>query len=290
MTSLSSDGRLGLPYGFETVYVLMVKILTLIFACGFAASASAQSCPNRTTLAELEQNMDATENAFINMDVELFTRSIEDLGLKLPCVRDTLPPKVAARYHRVVGIRLYANGNEMEAFQALQAARTLDAAYTFPAAMFPPGHELVVQYDALDPKDRNQGRVLKPRDLIVHFDGTETRKRPVGRATLLQLVTKDGAIRTTRFLQPNDLMPNYEARPRLRKPILIGTAISAGIAAALYVGALLSESEFNKDELWYTMADLERLRRRTNTLVGLSATFAGLAIGGGITIVIVGDR
>ena len=181
----------------------------LVFLCTWLANSPtwAQSCPNRATLVDLTKNMDATEAAFADLDVELFSRSIEDLVLKLPCVRDVIPAEIAARYHRVLGIRLFTNGNELEAFQALQAARTLDSEYRFPVGMFPAGHALVVQYDALDPKPRIKGRELAPRDLMLLFDGTETRKRPAGTATLLQLATRDGVIRSTQFLQPNEPMP-----------------------------------------------------------------------------------
>ena len=62
------------------------------------------------------------------------------------------------------------------------------------------------------------------------------------------------------------------------------------LAAGLYGGALLSKAEFEKENSRTTLDDLKRYQRRTNRLVGFSATFAGLALGGGITIVIVGDR
>jgi hypothetical protein len=272
--------------------VLNWVILTLSTVLGLltASAAFGQACPNKTTLDALQLNLTAAEEAFAELDVELFSRSMEDLSLKLPCVRDLVPPKVAARYHRVLGISLYANGEEIEAFQALRAARVLDTEYSFPAGMFPPGHELVVRFQGIDLKERSQGRVLGARDLTIHFDGTTTRKRPSRRATLLQMSTPDGSVLSTRFMQPADTMPKYETRPRLRKPIIIATGIATGLAAAFYGGAMISNAEFNKDNPNYEREDLEKLRRQTHALVGVSAGFAGLAIGGGITIAIVSDR
>lgn len=254
------------------------------------SSAFGQACPNRTTLEGLQENLLAAETAFSELDVESFSRSLEDLALKLPCVRDAIPADVAARYHRVLGVSLYANGEEIKAFHALQAARTLDQEYQFPEGMFPAGHALVVQFNNLDPKERHKGRVLAPRALNVHFDGKQTRKRPVGRATLLQLSTEENMFRSTQFLHPTDPMPNYEARARLRKPLLIGVSITAALATLFYGSALASRAEFNKQDPRYSLDDLERLQKRTNTLVGVSATLGGLALGGGITVVIVGDR
>ena len=268
----------------------LATLLLLVSSWGISSPSKAQSCPNRTTIEDLQQSMSATEAAFADLDVELFSRSTEDLAIKLPCVRDTIASDVAARYHRLVGIRLFTNGNELEAFQALRAARILDNAYRFPEGMFPSGHELVVQYDALDTKERVKGRVLAPRTLNVLFDGIQTRKRPVGRATLLQFVTKEGTVRTTRLLQANEPMPTYESKPRLRKPILIGTTIASVLAASLYGGALASKAEFENQSARTTLDDLQRWQRRTNRLAGFSATFAGLALGGGISIIIVGDR
>jgi len=264
--------------------------MTLCLGLVLHVGAEAQTCPNRTTLADLEATMASTEAAFADLDVALFSSAMEDLSVKLPCVRDAIPATVAARYHRVVGIRLFTDGQELEAFQALQAARILDMSYHFPAGMFPPGHALVVQYNALDSRERTKGRELAPRDLRLFFDGAETRRRPAGRATLLQFATTDGVIRSTQFLQTTAPMPVYESRQRLRQPIAIGTTIAAGLAAALYGGALLSKTAVQNQNPRYDMDDLTRLKQRTNVLVGLSATFASLAVGGGLSIAIVGDR
>jgi hypothetical protein len=278
----------------NTYLVRLIKPVryALCFIWYFSAivTASAQTCPNQTSIADLTSNLQTAETAFTAMDVEQFSRALEDLALKVPCVREPLIPTLAARFHRVTGIRLYASANEIQAFQALQAAKVLDPDFLFPEGMFPPGHDLVEHYNSLSTKERVEGRIPAPRNMSVLFDGIATRKKPAGRATLLQFTSKDGVVRSTQFLNPGDPLPQYEARPPIRKPILIGTLVAAGIATGLYGGALLSKAEFNRENSRLDMDQLEGLRKRTNSLVALSGIFAGLSIGGGITIIVVGDR
>ena len=265
-------------------------IALFVFALVSSPNAYGQACPNETDASELSTTLENAEQAFMAMNADGFSTALEDLAVKLPCLRETIQPVLSARYHRVIGIQRYAAGDELGAFEALKASRILDPNYGFDAKMFPPGHQLVVQYQTLPSKDRDSGRVAASRDLLFVFDGVETRKRPAGRAALLQMTTEDGVVRSTAYLGPLDPMPNYEAKTRLRKPLLIGTAILAGMSLISYGGAMASKNAFEKHNPRLSLQELENIKSRTNALVGVSATLGGLAVGGGITVLIVGDR
>ena len=266
--------------------------LLLFWAFSFVAPniAWSQSCPSRTSLDELQANLDQAETAFIELDAALFSKSLEDLSIKLPCVRDLIPKSLAARYHRVWGIHQFSQGDELQAFQTLQAARVLEPGYTFPEGMFPSNHTLVVQYQRLKIKPRSSGRVANPRNLEIYFDGEKTRQRPAGQSTLLQISSKSGEIRTTEFLPIASPMPNYEATQRLRKPLAIGTSAAAVLAGVFLGASAFSRAQFNADDPNYTLDDLERLKRNTNTLAGVSIAFASITVIGGTSIIAVGDR
>ena len=264
--------------------------LFVLFCLGISDVGFAQSCPSRTSLQDLSQNLEQAENAFIELDAALFSKSLEDLSIKLPCVRELIPTKLAARYHRVWGIHQFSQGDELQAFQTLQAARILEPDYTFPERMFPENHTLVVQYQRLKIKPRSNGRVPNARTLNIFFDGEKTRQRPAGQSTLLQISSKKGEVRTTEFLPIASPMPNYEAKQRLRKPLAIGTGVAALIAGAFLGASVSSRSTFNNEDPQYTRDDLTRLRKQTNTLAGISIAFTGAAVIGGTSILIVGDR
>lgn len=266
--------------------------LLLFVICGllFPSISLAQSCPSRTSIQELTENLDQAETAFIELDAALFSKSLEDLSIKLPCVRELIPVPLAARYHRVWGIHQFSQGDELQAFQTLQAARILEPEYTFPEGMFPANHTLVTQYQRLKTKSRSVGRVANPRTLDIFFDGKKTRQRPAGQSTLLQISSKTGDIRTTEFLPIASAMPIYESKPRLRKPLAIGTGVAAVLAGVFLGASASSRTAFNNEDPDYTLDDLTRLRQQTNTLAGISIAFVGITVVGGTSILAVGDR
>jgi len=75
--------------------------------------------------------------------------------------------------------------------------------------------------------------------------------------------------------------PPLSFSERWKDELVIGAGGTAVISGGLYVAALLSRAKYDKLSGTHinTQADLDALRSRTNTQVGLSAAFAGMSAG-----------
>ncbi len=93
------------------------------FALLAAWSPAEAACTTSYAPAELEQRLGAAEAAYVALDVDAFRAAAEEARLLLPCLGGALAPSVAARVHRVEGLRLYAGGDEAGARLSMAAAR-----------------------------------------------------------------------------------------------------------------------------------------------------------------------
>ena len=87
------------------------------------ADARAADCPKPVAPADWGAHLDAAERAFSSLDEVSFDRTMEEAGLDLACLSAPLSPAQAARYHRLVGLRLYVRDDEASASLAFAAAR-----------------------------------------------------------------------------------------------------------------------------------------------------------------------
>lgn len=248
------------------------------------ADAGAADCPKPVAPADWAAHLDAAERAFSSLDEVSFDRTMEEAGLDLACLSAPLSPEQAARYHRLVGLRLYVRDDEASASLAFAAARAVEPMGVLPSALLPPGHEARQLAD----RARTAGEVesvLAPKDGALWFDGTQGTERPIDRPTIVQLQLAD-ELAVSRYLAPGDALPPYSpallASPRVKRRIALGVGLGLGVSSAVLYGVAAGSAARLEGPLdGYSREDATALARRTNGLVAASAVSGAL---GGVSV------
>lgn len=263
--------------------------LLLSALAAVSPSVADAACLTTSRTDELVERLTVAEAAYADLDPERFGRALDDATLQLPCLTDVPSPALAARVHRLTGLRLYAAGENELSLSSMQAARVLDPSYRFPDETLPADHALRVAYEALPTADGDAVRPPQPTDGTFVFDGVEQPWRPVERSTLFQLVEESGSVETTRMLEPGEPLPAYRAKPRARTRLLVGSAVFLGASAAMYGFAWTTHPEFYDPDGEPSMAELESLQARSLALTALSAVSFGVGVTGGVLAFTVAD-
>jgi len=161
----------------------------------------------------------------------------------------------------------------------MKAARVLDPSYAFPDDLLPPDHALRRAYESLDTAEGRTERPPQPRDESFAFDGTRTPRRPIDRATLVQLVDPTGKVEETAWIAPSASLPPYEARPRTRNRLLVGSAALFAASAGLYGWAWTTHAPF-ADPSVSDLAVLDALQTKSQALTAASGVALALGAGG----------
>jgi hypothetical protein len=251
----------------------LCALATLLPSVAFAA------CLTSSDTNQLTERLADAEVAYAALDAEAFEQALDDAALLVPCLSDVPPREVAARMHRLDGLRLFAAGDNEGALASMQAARTLEPGYRFPDETLPADHALRVAYEALPTDEGDAVRPPQPIDGAFVFDGVAQPWRPLDRATLFQLVD-GGAVATTRMLAPEEELPAYRARPRARNRLLVGSGILLGLSGVFYGLAWSANDQFWSADSGATISDYESLQAQSRTYTALSATSLGLGVGG----------
>jgi hypothetical protein len=264
--------------------------MVAVWLVGMAAHAF--DCADPVSRPELDAAVDEVQTAWTNVDDTAFRDGLNTLaGVLLPCMGDAVTPETAARVHLLMGLHLFANGDEENAFASARAARASDPDFVPGPELVPAEHPLHAVWDAA-PEPPRPRKVPEPKAGAVAFDGVQSRLRDPERASIVQVFDDTGFARTTTYLGVGEVMPIYPAVPR-RRNTLLGCAIGAGtLGGAAYVGAWSARGDV------YGLAAspdpqrsaLESSRTTTNVLSVLSTTLIGTAAGCGTGAALVGQR
>jgi hypothetical protein len=274
----------------------MTPLLLLTFAAAHAAD-----CPTRSQQADIAAKFDAAEEAYTSLDVEVFSLSLDEAALMLPCLDAPIDPAFAARNHRMRGLRAYLERDATRAAQSFAAARALQPDYSFPTTLIPEGHSVRKQYASLDVSTPNPTTAPEPIEGWLSFDGTRGLSRPSMWPSIVQLFDAEGRLLSTSYLFPADPLPAYKAKAQpvasaavARKPLspkvplLIGAGVAAVGAGVLYAMADAEGQKFAQYDERYTLTDLNDMQARTNGYVYASIGAGALAVAGGLGVVFVG--
>jgi len=256
--------------------------LLLSALAAVSPSLAQAGCLTTSRTSELVDKLGAAEAAYADLDADQFGRALDDATLLLPCLSDVPSPQLAARVHRLTGLRLYAAGENELALASMQAARVLDPTYRFPDETLPADHALRVAYEALPTDDGDAFRPPQPIDGLFVFDGIEQPRRPLDRSTLFQLVEEGGSVETTRMLEPGEPLPAYRAKPRARNRLLVGSAAFLGASAGLFALGWSTHEAFYDLENGLTTAEAESLQAQSRTYTTLSAVSFGVSATGAV--------
>lgn len=248
-----------------------------------------------------DARLDAAEARFAALDGEGFAQAMDGAAFVVPCVDGVVPPAIAAHYHRLQGLTLYASRNEERARQAFAAARAVDPLTELPESLVPPGHAIRELWATADPETPSRA-VAPPVEGALVFDGATGDRRPEGRPSLVQVVDAAGAVRATEWIEPTDPMPPYSpvphwSDPDVRRrgvlppaPLLAGGGAAAVVGGVLYGIASARAAAFEGPQpATADLDDLRASRRVTNTLVGGAAVAGGLSLAS-VSVAVVAGR
>lgn len=274
----------------------MIALLSMLVV----ASAS-EVCPEAFSLSDWTRDLDRAEDRFAELEVGAFHAAMDAAAVRLPCLAEAVPPSLAARYHRLVGVALYARDDEEGARLAFAASRFVAPDADLEARLLPEGHEARTLFaTATTPGERE--RVPGPAEGALLFDGTPSLERPLDRPTVAQVLGPDGTVRASGYLGVGDALLPYtpvaggvrgastpgQRRRQGARWAGLGVGIAAGAATGLLYGlATASAQRFDDDTFTadYTHADLLAHRRRTNDLVLGSGAAGAVAVAGITTFV-----
>lgn len=266
---------------------MLPALLPLVLAT--PGQALDPACSTSVSVEAWASLLDDAERSFADLDEAGFDASMELAAQRLSCLDAAVLPTLAARYHRLVALRLYVRHDQQGALLALAAARAVDPFGAFPSALLPPGHEArAMAAKASTPGDTR--RSPRIRDGATIFDGTVTRQRPADRPTLFQ-VEADDQLRASRYLAPGEPLPvpaELRAGPSTLSWISGGAGLALGVGSAVVYGVAAQHARFldeaPSDDL--TREEVESMRHSTNTLVLVSG--AGAVLGGvGLTVALI---
>ncbi len=255
-------------------------------------TALAIECLDPIPQEALEAEIVQAEEAYMKLDDLGFMDHVNIVtGLQLPCVREPLRKPVLGRVHRLMAIWMYTNGDDQTAMLAMEASRH---AYDQEISedLLPAEHDLRVRYDAAFEVEREYRTVPEPKVGKIAFDGVYGRDRPDGYPVLVQFFDSKGMATDTLYLGAREPLPNYAAIPRKRNRLLACSGGALGLA-----GITLGAGWATHGSLYSNAADpafdpdkLDKARRTTNVLSGVSGLFTGVAIGCGAGALAVGEQ
>ena len=256
----------------------------ILLACFVGAAMGADpasACPSAVAPDAWSATVSRAEASFAARDEPGFDAAMSAAAADVPCLGAVVPPALAARYHRLVGLRLYARGDLAGATLAFAAARAVDPFGALPSALLPPGHEA----RALSASAATPGVVQSAAPVAagnLYFDGGRTLDRPVDRPTLAQ-VEVHGRVSASGYLAPEDPLPVYPAASRHPTAHWVTGAAGVVLAAvsAVCYGLALADADTLEGPLpagQYAREDVVALQSHANGLVVASGAAGALGV------------
>ena len=203
------------------------------------AWADAAECEAGTTTAVIAADLTAAESAFEKRDKVAMVTAAEKARSDLPCLKDAVTPALAARFHRVQGLRAFLQQDEGSAIRSFAAARAIEPNYALPETMVPAAHPARVLYEMAPVAVASFAPVPAVAGSL-RLDGRDLQARPTDRPVIYQLFDEKGGVVTTFCLQPSDPLPALPA-PLAVAPVVLPPpppAATATAAAPLPTGSV----------------------------------------------------
>jgi len=251
-----------------------------------SSSAMAADCPQTRTTADLRASLEKAQSSFSDLDVAGFAAAVDNAKVELPCLTDTLPRSLAAEFHRFVGLRAFVDQDPVTSTTSFAAARSIEPAYRFPESFIPAGNPVMQDYDAIDISVGTFTDIAQPNAGSLRFDGREALQRPDGWPTTVQLVSDEGSVTWTAYLQPGEILPTYDARALPKnKPegsgpnmAMLGGGAGSLVLSGVFVG-LAAGARSNFADVTTPYENVDDLARKANTMSTASVITGVLGLG-----------
>lgn len=279
----------------------MIPLWLVVFVLVLLALASAHAaCPS--TPSAVEAQLDSAQVAFKLMDRTAFTAATDEARANLECLSEPVSPALAARVHRVAGLREFFAGNDAAALLAFGAARAIDGAYEFPESIVPAAHPVRALYAAATSVSTATVGTALPADGALQFDGTPSAFRPSERPTLALHVRADHSVAASAYLWPGDPLFPYAVATTSMNSVATKTvkpgrgpnlpmAIAAGVSGLAAGGAFLLARQ-SHEAFWDEAtpeSELEGLMIQTDTFQTTAVVLGVAGLGLGVGAVVTGD-
>ncbi len=265
-------------------------------------TGASAACPS--SAASLQSALDSAQLAFSMIDSEAFQAATTEAAAEAGCLADPVAPTVAARLHRVLGLRAFVSGDEAAARTAFASARAIEPDYQFPDTLVPADHPVRQLYTQAMFTSSATTPLSAPEAGHLEFDGSDSTMRPTARPTLALLVDPDGAVQRSAYLWPADPLFEYApARAVASIPMSadlgrVGTRRGPNVPLTLVAAASLAaggtcwgiaRAAHNAyDAAANDETTLTTLQNRTNAFFVTSVGAGVIALGAGVGAVVAG--
>lgn len=211
--------------------------MTLLLAITTAHAA----CVAEISPSDLDDILTKAEAGYAAFDEDRFLDGVDQALIRTPCLDGPVDPSLAARLHRILAIRRFAEAPTDATQSAVAAARANPELGI--AALVGDSHPLALAWSPAPPTERL--RLRKPSDGTLWLDGAPARTRAADAPALVQLVRGDGSAAWSALTAPSQPLPEFDALPVARAPLRWTAAGSAAGAAGLYVVAWTQAQRFD---------------------------------------------
>jgi hypothetical protein len=158
-----------------------------------AMMGTAAACPERTTLAALQETTAKGVTAYADNDKGGLDRAWSTATELADCLGEVVDPKSAAALHRLHAYKQYHGGDADGALRSLRTAAALDPNFTLPAEVAPEGGALyALDSVAHATPDTSSVAFETPEGTKTWVDGKKAAARPTTTPSLIQVSTKEG--------------------------------------------------------------------------------------------------
>ena len=284
----------------------------LTIAVGTASGQGRTGCPEAISTATLAQHISQADMAFSTMNEEDFRAARWTAQRAIRCLGEPVQSGQAAAYYRMEALGSFLDQNHAQTVGFFKSMLTVAPNYMLPEPMAPADHPLRIDFEVAQGTISPPGKpIRKAADGVIRIDGRVANEMPVDRPFLFQHQRSDASIAasavvgigveapaysTGRGLQtektarrvPTDVVTVKRSRQPLNVnlPLAATAALSTAVAGITYVAAMGHEAEFNDEDT--ARADLADLRKKTNSMVFVSAISASVALTTGTAAFVVG--
>lgn len=178
-----------------------------LFGAVFTAQAACSA-----TADELAQHVEGATLAFAAMDSATFGAEREQAYAILGCISEPMPGSLAGAFHRMEALAGYLENDVDRTITSFQAATVADPDYNLPMTLAPEGNLLRDYFEeARAFPARGLQEVTLPIGAWLWVDGARSTVRPIERPAIIQGVGADSKVQWTRYVTPNDPLPQVRA-------------------------------------------------------------------------------
>lgn len=251
-------------------------------------SVAHAECDKPTTTDLIAGVIPRAQIAIGSLDSAGFEQAVAEASHALECLGQPISPIDAANYHGLMGLAsAFAGGQDDRAVRSFNAATAIMPTFALPWVIAPRDGPI----DLLVQKARSQpiGKMVPvpPSEDSILIDGTPGIMRPVERPCILQIVSRNGDLIQTFYLQPEDPLPHWNAPrtplqrliPTVRKqpstPLGIAAGTTAVAAGTAYILGGIWHEQYIDPSTPYE--DLPALESQTNIALGTSIVLGATA-------------